>query len=81
MPSDYRLKYINSLIGETNNLISVNNTPDEYVYHDQNSLISQNNINTEEGFEGGIHISNARAIFIIFAAIILILYVLEYMPQ
>ena len=77
MPSDYRLKYINSLIG--NNVSD--NTPDEYVYHDQNSLISQNNINTEEGFEGGIHISNARAIFIIFAAIILILYVLEYMPQ
>lgn len=77
MPSDYRLKYINSLIGDTsNNLISANTTPDDYIYHDQNSLISQDT----EGFEGGIHLNNARAIFIIFAAIILILYVLEYQP-
>ena len=69
MPSDYRLKYINSLIGDGTN----NNTPDEYLNPDENP------VNTE-GFEGGIHLHNARSIFIIFAAVILILYVLEYMP-
>jgi hypothetical protein len=69
MPSDYRLKYLNSIIGDGTD----NKTPDEYINPDDNS-------GNTEGFEGGLHINNARAIFIIFAAIILILYVLEYIP-
>jgi len=65
MTSDYRIKYLNSLIGN-----NMEQTPDQVIYNTGTGL-------GIEAFEGGIYINNARRAFIIFAALILILYILD----
>ena len=67
MSSDYRIKYINSLIGNEST-----QTPDSQIYNNDSGL-------GIEAFEGGIHLNNARTLFILFAAIIIILYIISDM--
>lgn len=64
MTSDYRIKYLNSLIGNNSE-----QTPDQVIYNTDTGL-------GIEAFEGGIYINNARRAFILFAALIIILYIL-----
>jgi hypothetical protein len=68
MTSDYRIKYINSLIGNSSNIDS-SLSPDSLIYNNDTDV-------GVEAFEGGIHINNARKLFILFAALIIILYIL-----
>lgn len=67
MTSDYRIKYINSLIGSSSD---IDLSPDSLIYSNDTDI-------GVEAFEGGIHINNARKLFILFAALIIILYILN----
>lgn len=66
MPTDNRLKYIDSQIAELGSQDSVDKVIDGGPY----------DVMTE-GFEGGVHLGRARVMFLVFAAMIMILYVLE----
>jgi hypothetical protein len=64
MPTDTRLKYINSQIAD----LGSSGLVDSIVDNSQLGL---------EAFEGGIHVGRARTMFLVFAAVIMILYVLD----
>ncbi len=76
MPSDYRLKYLAGQIADSNNNIDTVAISDETPDVINNNILSASGLYYET-FEGGIHVNNARAIFLSFAAVIMILYVLE----
>ena len=64
MPTDNRLKYIDSQIADLGSQGLVDSVVD-------GSMMGL------EAFEGGIHVGRARTIFLVFAAMIMILYVLD----
>jgi len=66
MPTDNRLKYFDSQIAELDSTDLVDS-----VTNDRASQISK------ESFEGGVHLGRARTFFLVFAAIIMILHVLD----
>lgn len=73
MPTDNRLKYIDSQIADLGSQDLVDSVTNQ-VADEEGFLVDGIRV---EGFEGGVHITRARAIFLIFAAIIMILYVLD----
>jgi len=73
MPTDSRLKYIDSQIADLGSQDVVDQATNRYADADSVNL----GLEGFEGFEGGIHVGRARTIFLIFAAMIMILYVLD----
>lgn len=68
MKSDYRLKYIDSKVAEMGGNIDDVNI---------NNIDGFRNNNSIERFDGGINVNNSRVLFIIFATVIIILFILE----
>ena len=81
MPSDYRLKYLAGQIANTDSIDNIDNIPisnESTTTPDAPGLYqTARRNNYYEPFEGGIHRDNARMLFLSFAAIIMVLYVLE----
>jgi len=74
MPTDSRLKYIDSQIADLGSQDVVDQATNRYSDSDNLGLEGFEGF---EGFEGGIHVGRARTIFLVFAAMIMILYVLD----
>lgn len=84
MPTDNRLKYIDSQIADLGSQDLVDSVTNPVADEEGFRVDGNRQQGTRvegfegfEGFEGGVHITRARAIFLIFAAIIMILYVLD----
>jgi len=76
MPTDSRLKYIDSQIADIGSQDVVDQITNRYADADSVNL-GLEGFEGFEGFEGGIHVGRARTIFLVFAAMIMILYVLD----
>jgi len=76
MPTDNRLKYIDSQIADLGSQDLVDSVTNP-VADEEGFLVDRIRVGRFEGFDGGVHITRARAMFLIFAAIIMILYVLD----
>ena len=68
MPTDNRLKYIDSQIADLGSQGLVDAVVDSGM---------EGFRRFGEGFEGGVHLGRARTMFVVFAAMIMILYVLD----
>ena len=70
MPTDNRLKYIDSQIANLGSQGLVDAVVDS-------GMEGFMRFGESEGFEGGVHLGRARTMFVVFAAMIMILYVLD----
>ena len=73
MPTDNRLKYIDSQIAE----LGSQGLVDAVVDNGMEGFRRFGESEGFEGFEGGVHLGRARTMFVVFAAVIMILYVLD----
>jgi hypothetical protein len=77
MPTDSRLKYIDSQIADLGSQDVVDQATNKYSDIVNLGLEGLEGFEGFEGFEGGIHVGRARTIFLVLAAMIMILYVLD----
>jgi hypothetical protein len=79
MPTDNRLKYIDSQIAELGSQGLINSVVDQASSSNGDGwgMEGFRRFGESEGFEGGVHLGRARTMFVVFAAVIMILYVLD----